>query len=240
MQAIDVKAEIQGPDLRTSVWYGLLLLLSLFLLRLAFALPGGPGQAALALLLYASGALFFALLLAPPATGQGWTRFAHNGRSALIAVIVLLLAAILDPVTREVIDKLLPATVTLFLLVFAGLTAAGMATGTVEARAAVFMLFAVLFASPLWLAPFAELANGWSAPPNAIVGISPLSALSVSLDIDYLRTPWFYRNSPLGSLRYDYPSWLTYLTLLGALSATLTVWALRTERRRRNEYTRSN
>ena len=54
---------------------------------------------------------------------------------------------------------------------------------------------------------------------NLIVGASPLSAFAVSLDIDYLRTSWFYNHSVLGSLRYEYVSWSTYVLIFTIIIA---------------------
>ena len=55
--------------------------------------------------------------------------------------------------------------------------------------------------------------------PNLIIGISPLSALAVSLDLDYLRSNWFYQHSVLGSLRYEYLSWSAYVLILATIIA---------------------
>ncbi|AUB82112.1 hypothetical protein [Candidatus Thiodictyon syntrophicum] len=78
----------------------------------------------------------------------------------------------------------------------------------------------VLAAAPLWLAgPLdrgAPLA-GW------LVAVNPLTALGLAGAVDYPRDDWLYRQSPLGSIRYTYPSLavlcLAYLSIGSAALA---------------------
>ncbi len=77
-----------------------------------------------------------------------------------------------------------------------------------------------LAAAPLWLA--GPIDRG--APlANALIAVNPLTALSLPAGLDYPRADWIYRRSPLGSLRYDYPSAgsliLAYLALGGGALA---------------------
>ncbi len=65
-------------------------------------------------------------------------------------------------------------------------------------------LVVLLAAAPVWLGTLAEF-TGSMAVANTAVAISPLSALSVCVDYDYLRNLWFYEHAAIGSLRYDYP-----------------------------------
>ena len=58
---------------------------------------------------------------------------------------------------------------------------------------------------------------------NFIVAASPISAFATALDFDILRTNWFYEHSVLGSLRYDYQPWWTYIAVLLVL-ATITLF----------------
>jgi hypothetical protein len=40
---------------------------------------------------------------------------------------------------------------------------------------------------------------------NTLISLSPLTYLSTLAGADYLRSDWFYRHTPYGGLRYDYP-----------------------------------
>jgi hypothetical protein len=63
----------------------------------------------------------------------------------------------------------------------------------------------VLALAPVWLAGWMDgLARG-PGLINALVAINPLTLLAAGAGTDYLRADWFYRHSPLGSLRYAYP-----------------------------------
>jgi hypothetical protein len=85
----------------------------------------------------------------------------------------------------------------------------------------VTLLAAACSTAPLWLGPLAELHAKNQLTVDAIISISPLSYLAVLADYDYLRSSWFYRHTPFGSLRYNYPSTLTltlvYLSMAGML-----------------------
>ena len=66
--------------------------------------------------------------------------------------------------------------------------------------------FLLLATAPAWL------ASGIAGQPpealiQAIVVANPATPLAVALEIDLFRGEWFYRVSPLGSLRYAYPAW---------------------------------
>jgi hypothetical protein len=77
----------------------------------------------------------------------------------------------------------------------------------------------VIVASPLWL------VGSWeSGPPftDILVAVNPLTALALPSGADFLRNDWFYRHSPLGSLRYTYPP----LPLLVAAYATIGIAGL--------------
>lgn len=90
-----------------------------------------------------------------------------------------------------------------------------------QARAAVHGLLvtalAVLALSPIWLAPWLDPVSRLPGVVNALVALNPLTLLASPLSLDYLRAEWFYRYSPLGSLRYDYPG--PTVLMLGWLGA---------------------
>jgi hypothetical protein len=79
----------------------------------------------------------------------------------------------------------------------------------------------LLTAAPLWLGPLADLqAREGTAVAEAIVAASPLVHLGLAAGQDVLRTQWFYANSSLGSLQFDYPS-LTSVALGYAFTAAV-------------------
>lgn len=58
---------------------------------------------------------------------------------------------------------------------------------------------------PLWASPFVTLFGATRALVNAVVALCPVSYLAALAGVDYLRSDWFYRHTPFGGLRYDYP-----------------------------------
>ena len=99
-----------------------------------------------------------------------------------------------------------------------------------DARALVVMLLALMLATPLWLGPVVEAAGNPAWQTNLAVAISPLSLFAVALDVDLLRTSWFYEHSAIGSLRYAYPSLPAYLLVLMILGSVFLVAATRRPR----------
>ena len=99
-----------------------------------------------------------------------------------------------------------------------------------DARALVVMLLALMLATPLWLGPVVEAAGNPAWQTNLAVAISPLSLFAVALDVDLLRTSWFYEHSAIGSLRYAYPSLPAYLLVLMILGSFFLVAAARRPR----------
>jgi len=68
------------------------------------------------------------------------------------------------------------------------------------------LLLLITSSAPIWLGPAVESLNLGQSTINAIIAASPLSYLAVLADWDYLRGEWFYRNTPFGGLRFNYPS----------------------------------
>ncbi len=79
------------------------------------------------------------------------------------------------------------------------------------------LLLLITTSAPLWLGPAVEPLYLGETIINAIITTSPLSYLATLADWDYLRGEWFYRHTPFGGLRFDYPSIpitsLVYLTI---------------------------
>ncbi len=92
--------------------------------------------------------------------------------------------------------------------------------------------FIALLATPVWLGPLVEYSGNSPGLTNTIVAINPLSLFAAALDLDVLRTSWFYEHSALGSLRYNYPSWGVTVVVLAILAClTLTPGILINRRR---------
>lgn len=185
-----------------------------------FDVPQGPARSALLILVYASATLLSALLLVPIESNMSGRSFRILVGQCALAITAFVLTTQLDPQARIQIGKLLPLAVILFLLLLSALSVVMVnARNQGGARQLVFLVIAISLSAPLWLGPLAEATGNSSTTTNLIVGVSPLSALAVSLDLDYLRTSWFYQHSVLGSLRYEYYSWLNYIMFLTLIAA---------------------
>ncbi len=196
--------------------------ISLLISRLVFAVPDDPAGTELRMLVYAGTACFSALLFVP--VGAPFTARSLPVLLRLCAVVVLIFAIALgvDSQTRAAIGQIVPLAMMLFVLLIAILTPVFVFHArSSEVRQIVFTVLAILFSAPVWLGPLTEQTGNTPGLTNLIVGVSPLSALAVSLDVDYLRTGWFYKHSVLGSLRYEYLSWtgyvLIYMTFISSL-----------------------
>jgi len=86
-----------------------------------------------------------------------------------------------------------------------------------------FLILQLLTAMPVWLAPWVEELATTMDKLNLIIWSSPMSYFATALDFDYLRSQWFYKNTPYGMLRYDYPSLLSSHLCLASLSLCLFV-----------------
>jgi hypothetical protein len=128
--------------------------------------------------------------------------------------VTILFAAFLiaDPVTRPLLVLVPRIAITLLLLA----TTIAIATRRMPMPIVVTLVALFIFV-PIWAAPAVELAHNPTGLTNAVVAASPLTAFAVALDLDYLRTSWFYANSALGSMRYSYPGWPTVCLLLSIL-----------------------
>jgi hypothetical protein len=183
--------------------------ISLLGCALLIDLPPQPGRDALLILALASATCMTSVFFAP------FTALFRNG-----VLVTLLFVGAVFALPHVAIQwlPLLQLSVTLYLLIVAALSVLSLFPNRTErARQIVVIGLASLFALPIWLGPIAEAAGNPMWLTNLIVAASPLSALAVALDLDVLRTNWFYQHSVLGSLRYEYFSWLGYVAVLGLL-----------------------
>ncbi|MEJ2604652.1 MAG: hypothetical protein P8172_15450 [Gammaproteobacteria bacterium] len=171
--------------------------------------PAGPALLAVA---YGCAALLSIPLVLET---SGW----RIGRPIVTAAMITALyggVLIADPMTRSLTPALpaLALTVLLISLNMVVLT-------RVVPRSLLCALFAALVMLPVWAGPLVELAGNPAWARNLVLGASPLTVLSLPLDLDYLRTTWFYAHSPLGSMRYDYPSWFTLCAVYALVPAAV-------------------
>jgi len=146
----------------------------------------------------------------------------HFLSKAAVATLVVGLITVADPVTRPLF-AFLPGYLLVVFLLSATMAAAARALGT----GTLIMIFAALTLAPVWAAPLVELGGNPPWLRGLVIGSSPVTALSLALDLDYLRTTWFYAHSALGSMRYDYPAWSAILACLSVLPAAVLILNLR-------------
>jgi len=173
-----------------------------------------PAAALLTAVIYGCAAILATLLfLARNDSRPEYSMFEAGVATLLVGLIVLV-----DPMTRSLSGVLGGYLLAVFLLC---------ATAAAAARAIsagkLITALAALTLAPVWAGPLVELAGnpGWLR--GLVIAASPLTALSVAIELDYLRTPWFYAHSALGSMRYDYPTWFTILACLSVLPAAVLI-----------------
>ncbi len=201
-------------------WFMILVTLTL----LAWDLSSGPGAApdghSLHLVGLAAVANVAAILLAPVSVTQPPARAAATVSSLVTLAFLTVLMVLYGPAVP--LASLLRLAVTVWLMLFATLLVLQLLPGAVEhRRAALLTALVLLGAAPIWLGPVVEATGNPLLLTNLVVAVSPLSAIAVALDIDLLRSGWFYAHSVLGSLRYDYLSWLSYVGILGTLCCSI-------------------
>jgi hypothetical protein len=97
-------------------------------------------------------------------------------------------------------------------------------TRTVAAAHALALLTLVaLTLTPVWLAAGLASMRLSDGLIDGLVAMNPLTLLTAGSGADFLRSEWFYRYSPIGSLRYDYPDALLLLSAWMAVAALLWV-----------------
>ena len=206
-------------ELRLAAARSLLLAATILLSRMLLPVIEEPAKPALVAVTYGCATLLALLLFRPQAVTSvlqtvGWSLTA----TVLFAVILLL-----DPLTRGIAIAFPGIVMTVLLLT----GTVGVVTQKMSMSGAVTVL-ALLTLAPLWAAPAVELAGNPAWFTDAVVASSPLTLIATALDLDYLRTSWFYANSALGSMRYEYPDWISACVILSlAPLAAVTAGVLR-------------
>ena len=73
-------------------------------------------------------------------------------------------------------------------------------------RKLIFLFTVFIISTPIWLGPLVDIYQPGEHTTNGIISITPLTHFSVAAGYDYLRSEWFYQNTPFGSLPFSYPS----------------------------------
>ena len=182
--------------------------------QLLFSIDDEPARAAWVVTIYACAGLFAALVFRPRGETPVFSLF---GWCATVTALVVAIS-VADPDARPALAFLPRVSVTFMLLA----ATVAIATKRLPVPVAVAIV-GLLSLMPVWAAPAVELAGNPARFTDTVVAASPLTVFSVSLDLDYLRTSWFYINSSLGSMRYSYPSWISLCLFLSALPAAAIV-----------------
>jgi hypothetical protein len=201
--------------------------IALFMCGLLFSVNPQPGHGQIMALSAAITACVAAVLFAPQRQSTQLTWFKATLIDAAVVTVIFVITVL---ATQGDVMQMLPlarAVVTCFLLVVLGISILAMTAGKAETnRQFVTVILVAIVAAPIWLAPLAEFSGNSRWLSDGIVAVSPLSAFAVALDLDILRTGWFYEHSVLGSMRYNYPAWGAYfgvLSTLAILSIILTI-----------------
>lgn len=200
---------------------------------LLFDVAAQPGLNELRVLVLATIACVSAFLFAPIRNPGERDWFIKTLLDAVLvaAIFAISVFAILGNIIE--LASLIRVAAICVLLILSGMSFLAIArVDRDDSRQYLVVMFLALLAAPVWLAPVAELSGNSIGITNAIVAISPLSAFAVALDVDYLRTSWFYEHSVLGSLRYSYPSWLHYVTSFSILTILTIFPGILMQRRR--------
>jgi len=79
-------------------------------------------------------------------------------------------------------------------------------------RKLIFLFTVFIISAPVWLGPLVDIYQPGDSTTNGIISITPLTHFSVAAGYDYLRSEWFYQNTPFGSLPFSYPSLIAITT----------------------------
>ena len=110
--------------------------------------------------------------------------------------------------------------------------------GKLQARKPILISAVFITSAPCWLGPLVDIYQPGVTATNAIISITPLTHFSVAASYDYLRTEWFYQNTPFGSLPFVYPDLIS--TTAAYLLLVLVLQTLRWQLIRQNKFTRLN
>ena len=133
--------------------------------------------------------------------------------NGLVGGIVFLVLATMLPALPNQATLLAGVSVGIAILLYALTAMTSLLGRCLQPRpvAAWIVLLAVglLASATIWSGPLVDSLSPGQPTIDAIVASSPLTYLASLAGWDYLRDDWFYRHTPFGGLRYDYPSAFT-------------------------------
>ena len=189
----------------------LLMLAAIIAARVFVPVADSPAQTSLFMLMESSTAIVAMLLFAPDQRSLlAWSPWC----AATIALLLLTFAC--DPQVPLAMGRVAP-----LLLVNLAMAFTFAALALYLAPNSVVSLFIFFSLVPVWASPILEVLNNPDWLNKLVVGISPLTAMAVALDADYLRSPWFYEHSAVASMRYVYPDMITVLAALALAPVTM-------------------
>lgn len=90
-------------------------------------------------------------------------------------------------------------------------------------RNPIVVFSAIAICAPIWLGPLVDIYQPDNRIINSIISLTPLTHFSVAAEYDFLRSVWFYQNTPFGSLPFTYPSFISIITGYLFLIVTLQI-----------------
>jgi hypothetical protein len=112
-------------------------------------------------------------------------------------------------------------------------------SGREPIRLGVLATLILLCAAPLYLGPWVARLGSDSAGAQALLSASPMVELAAGAGCDVLRSPWLYRVSVLGSLRFSYPATGELLLVSAALCLVPSAVRLAAASARRHPFLKS-
>ena len=158
------------------------------------------------LLTYAYATFIAAVLLRPAAHADGAGCLLWSFGAGLVFPLSATLTGASQPGVAMLVQLSLGVMLLVWLATGISNVLAARFKNPENASLAVLCCIALATATPVWLGPIVEVFASRTWLVDAVVGLSPLSYLSALAEIDYLRTDWFYQNTPFGGLRFAYPS----------------------------------
>lgn len=92
-----------------------------------------------------------------------------------------------------------------------------------HARNTILLVTVIVITGPVWLGPLVEISQPGDSTINSIISVTPLTHFSVAAEYDYLRSEWFYQNTPFGSLPFAYPDLISIAVTYFVLAFLLQV-----------------
>jgi len=192
--------------------------IALLVCGLLYEVSAQPGQDQITVLVATMTTCIVALLFTPSRREykNTWAKTMLADAAIITAVSALTVLVIHGRILP--LFPFLKIASTCLLFIILGSSLLSMTTNKNESgRQFIIVTFLALAFAPVWLAPLIELNGNSPWLTNTVIAVSPISAFAVALDIDIMRTGWYYEHSSIGSLRYEYPSWGTTIIALFTL-----------------------